>query len=65
METSRIRALLPEEESAHIVSAATDASGELVLVMDSPAWAARVRYRLGTLPAARVRVRVAPQGGSR
>jgi hypothetical protein len=64
METRQLRALLPEAESAHVVSAATDESGELVLVMDSPAWAARARYRLGTLPGAKVRVRVVPRGGS-
>jgi hypothetical protein len=63
METARIRALLPAEESVHLVSATTAASGELVLVMDSPSWAARVRYLVGSLPNARVKVRVLPRGG--
>ena len=62
METVRFRALLPPEESAHVVSAVTDQAGELVIVMDSPAWAARVRYCLGTLPHAKVRIRVLPLG---
>ena len=50
METAAIRRLLPAEEAAHLVSAATNDVGELVLVMDTPAWAARVRYCLGALP---------------
>jgi hypothetical protein len=61
METARIRALLPAEESAHLVSAATNESGELVLVMDSPGWAARVRYSVGSLASARVKIRVVPR----
>ena len=63
-ETDRIKALLPAEERAHLVSATTDAAGELVLVMDSPAWAARVRYCLRTLPNAKTRIRVLPHGRS-
>jgi hypothetical protein len=63
METVRIRALLPAEEGTHLVSAATAESGELVLVMDSPSWAARVRYCVGSLPNARVKIRVLPRGG--
>jgi hypothetical protein len=62
METARIRALLPAEESMHLVSAITDESGELVLVMDSPGWAARVRYCVGSLPNPRVKIRVMPRG---
>jgi hypothetical protein len=62
-ETTRIRQLLPAEESAHLVSAATDEGGDLVLVMDTPSWAARVRYCVGALPHARVKIRVLPRGG--
>jgi hypothetical protein len=63
METDRVRHLLPAEESAHVVSATSDGAGELVLVMDSPAWAARVRYCVSALPHARVKIRVLPRGG--
>ena len=63
METARVRSLLPAEEAAHVVSAATNEAGELVLVMDTPSWAARVRYCLGRLPSADVKIRVLPRGG--
>jgi hypothetical protein len=62
-ETVEIRKQLPADEGAHLVSAATNAAGELVLVMDSPSWAARVRYCLGNLANANVRIRVLPRGG--
>jgi hypothetical protein len=62
-ETVRIRELLPTEEAAHVVSATTSESGELVLVMDTPAWAARARYAVSALPHARVKIRVMPRGG--
>ena len=62
METARVRKLLPAEEAAHVVSAATNAAGELVLVMDAPSWAARVRYCLRALSSAQVKVRVLPSG---
>jgi hypothetical protein len=58
-----MRALLPAEEAAHVVSAATNDAGELVLVMDTPSWAARVRYCLSTLPSAAVKIKVVPRGG--
>ena len=61
METARVRKLLPAEEAAHVVSAATNEQGELVLVMDAPSWAARVRYCLRALPSADVKVRVLPR----
>jgi hypothetical protein len=60
-ETERVRQLLPSEEATHLVSATTDHAGELTLVMDSPAWAARVRYCVHALPNARIRIRVLPQ----
>jgi hypothetical protein len=62
LETARVRKLLPEEEAAHVVSAATNEAGELVLVMDTPSWAARVRYCVSALPHARVKVRALPLG---
>ena len=62
METARIRKLLPAEEAAHVVSAATNDAGELVLVMDTPSWAARVRYCLNALPGGEVKIRVVPRG---
>ena len=64
METARIRKLLPADEAAHVVSAATNEAGELVLVMDTPSWAARVRYCLRALPGgAEVKIRVLPRSG--
>lgn len=63
METVRVKGLLPAEEAAHVVSAATNEAGELVLVMDTPSWAARVRYCLGALPSLKAKVRVLPRGG--
>jgi hypothetical protein len=62
-ETARVRALLPAEEAAHVVSAATNEAGELVLIMDTPSWAARVRYCLRALPSTDVKIRVFPRGG--
>lgn len=61
-ETARVRGLLPAEEAAHLVSAATNEAGELVLVMDTPSWAARVRYCLSALPSVKARIRVLPRG---
>jgi hypothetical protein len=63
LETQDLRKLLPAEEAAHLVSATTNEAGELVVVMDSPSWAARVRYSIESLPSARVRIRVVPRGG--
>jgi hypothetical protein len=63
METAEIRRLLPAEEAAHVINAATNAAGELVLVMDTPVWAARVRYCVGALPNKKVRISVLPRGG--
>jgi len=63
METAEVRRLLPAEEAAHLVSASTNEAGELVLVMDTPSWAARVRYCVTALPIAAVKIRVSPRGG--
>jgi hypothetical protein len=60
--TGRIRARLPADEGEHLVSAAENDAGELVLVMDSSVWAARVRYRAAELGVRRLRVKVAPGG---
>jgi hypothetical protein len=62
-ETAHVRSLLPAEEGAHVVSAATNEAGELILVMDTPSWAARVRYCVSALPNAAVKIRVLPRGG--
>ena len=63
METAEVRGLLPAEERAHLVSASTNAAGELVLVMDTPSWAARVRYCLRALPGNEIKIRVVPRSG--
>jgi Dna[CI] antecedent, DciA len=60
--TERIRLLLPPDEAEHLVTASTNPAGELVLVMDSAVWAARVRYRGEELGVARLWVRVLPTG---
>jgi hypothetical protein len=57
----RVRAQLPPEEAEHLVGASTTETGELVLVMDSPVWAARVRYRAEELGAKQLRVKVVPK----
>jgi hypothetical protein len=59
--TAEIRRLLPPEEAAHLLSASINAAGEIVLVMDAPAWAARARYCVANLPSERVRVKVVPR----
>ena len=63
METVRVRSLLPTEEGFHLISASTNEAGELVLVMDTPSWAARVRYCVSALPSANVKIKVLPRGG--
>lgn len=60
--TDEVRRHLATPEREHLVSATTTAAGELVLVMDSPAWAARMRYASAALPYAKVLVRVRPPG---
>ena len=59
--TERVRAQLPADEAEHLVSAISGEAGELILVMDSPLWAARVRYRAPELGVERLRVRVLPR----
>lgn len=57
--TINASALLPPDEASHVVSAAVDENGTLVLTMDAPAWAARVRYLTATWKQP-IRVRVSP-----
>ena len=59
--TDRVRALLPADEAAHLVSVSTDSEGELVLVMDASVWAARVRYQAKRLGRDRIIVKVIPR----
>ena len=59
---AEVRASLPAEEAEHVVSASTDASGRLVVGVDSAAWAARVRFRVRELGRDDVQVRVVPKG---
>jgi hypothetical protein len=61
--TADIRGKLPAAEAEHLVSASTNSAGELVLVMDAPSWAARVRYCVAGLADGPVRIKVAPRGG--
>lgn len=61
--TAAIRRNLPTDVAEHLVSAAILESGELVLVMDSPSWAARARYCTAELPGEQVIVKVLPRGG--
>jgi hypothetical protein len=61
--TADIRGKLPAAEAEHLVSASFNSTGELVLMMDSPLWATRMRYCLDGLADGPVRVKVAPRGG--
>lgn len=63
--TERIRALLPADEAAHVLTASRGADGGLVLGMDSAAWASRVRYRQPEIDGLPVTVKVVPPGGGR
>ena len=59
-----VRQRLPEKEGAHLVAANTDEEGRLVLVMDAPVWAARVRYMARELGEDRIKIRVLPRGAA-
>ena len=61
--TNRIRKMLPSEEADHLVNVSIDKEGKLILVMDSPAWAARIRYREKTLGYDLIKVKVVPDSG--
>ena len=61
--TEQVRKLLPRPEAEHLLGAHVNRAGELVLVADSPAWAARMRYaqdalRRGLKPLAVMGIRV-------
>lgn len=59
--TAEVKSQLSGAEAAHLVSARTNDDGELVIAMDSAAWAARVRYRARELWRRTVRVSVVPK----
>jgi hypothetical protein len=62
---AEVRSELPEAESEHVVSAHIDPDGDLVIGMDSPAWAARLRYSTQKLLGRNLKVKTAvPRGGS-
>ncbi|MFL2538566.1 MAG: DciA family protein [Candidatus Rariloculaceae bacterium] len=61
--TDRIRKMLPSEEADHLVNVSIDKENELILVMDSPAWAARARYHAKTLGHEHIKVKVVPYSG--
>jgi predicted nucleic acid-binding Zn ribbon protein len=61
---ARVRAELPEAEAEHVVSAHFDDQGLLVIGMDSPAWAARLRYSTAELLGKPLKVRTAVPPGS-
>lgn len=60
--THEIRSMLPADMAAHLVTAGTSPTGELVLTMDASVWAARVRYHAEQLGGRPVKVKVRPQG---
>lgn len=60
--TDEIRSLLPADMAAHLVTAGTSPTGELVLTMDASVWAARMRYYAEQLGEQRIKVKVQPQG---
>lgn len=61
--TEEVRALLPPQAAAHLVTASIATTGELVLTMDASAWAARVRYLTEQIGGERrVKVKVQPVG---
>lgn len=62
--TAEVKSQLSAAEAEHLVSARSNEDGDLVIAMDSAAWAARVRYRARELWRRRVRVKVVPRTGS-
>jgi hypothetical protein len=61
---ARVRSALPAEEAEHVVSAHVDETGRLVVGVDSPAWAARVRYSRTKLLEKELKVRVTIPGAA-
>jgi len=60
--TAEIQARLPEEVAAHLTGAHRDEEGRLVLMADSAAWAARIRFIADDAGLGGAIVRVAPPG---
>jgi len=62
---AQVRLELPDAISEHVVSAHIDGAGDLVIGMDSPAWAARLRYSTEKMLGRTLKVRTAvPRGSS-
>jgi len=61
--TAEVKSRLSAAEAEHLVSARNNEEGELVIAMDSPAWATRVRYRVRELWRRPVRITVVPKPG--
>jgi len=69
--TERVRALLPAPEAAHLAGIVQCDKG-IVMLADSSAWCARLRYRAGAMktelarvagqPIEEIKVRVVPRG---
>jgi Dna[CI] antecedent, DciA len=59
--TETLRTVLAPDEALHLVAAWEDGEGRIVLAMDSPAWAAKLRYERPTLDGRAVRVKVLPR----
>jgi hypothetical protein len=60
--TEQVKSMLSASEAEHLIGARRAADGQLVIAMDSAAWAARVRYRAKELWRDKVRVKVVPRG---
>ena len=59
----QVRASLPETEAGHVVSAHLDDRGRIVVGMDSPAWAARLKYSMDELLGRELTVKVTQPAG--
>ena len=59
---ARVKAELDPAESGHVVSAHIDASGGIVVSMESAAWAARLRYQRTEVLGRSLKVRVGVRG---
>ncbi|MBH97109.1 MAG: hypothetical protein CMM56_01515 [Rhodospirillaceae bacterium] len=58
--TKSIKKTLPSELAKHLMNASINEKGELVLIMDSPVWAARVRYYTKVMGDRRVMIKTIP-----
>jgi hypothetical protein len=58
----RVRADLPDDTAGHVVSARLDPDGQLVVGVDSAAWAAKLRYERDSLLDRGLKVRVVAPG---